>query len=423
MFANGNLAVGTTTDSGYKLDVNGTFRAGGAATFSSTIKSSDTNGFAIGSIASFRRIQYGSDAATAFSLLTDTNSYAGLYAGAATFSSSVTAQSLDIISASGVGSSTASGLARFITAGTSTAISVGQSNQTRRLDIGTYYINVTGEQFELSTASAQPLIFNTNATERMRITSGGNVLIGTTTNTSHKLTVYNATSAAQVRVAGAAPSVVFTDTVTDPATYIGYIGMATAANNFISGSAAGDYIFHNYSGGPILFGINNSEKMRITSGGNVLIGTTSAGTDFTRTACATSTQNVMGLVSTDDSSGAGFIAFRNSATTFIGGIARVGTTNAVAFNTTSDYRLKEDLQEIKGLEKVCAIKVYDFKWKDNEFRMDGVLAHELAEIIPFAVHGEKDAEEMQSVDYSKIVPVLVKAIQELKQEIDTLKNK
>ena len=61
--------------------------------------------------------------------------------------------------------------------------------------------------------------------------------------------------------------------------------------------------------------------------------------------------------------------------------------------------------------------------KDNDARMDGVLAHELQEVLPYAVHGEKDAKEMQSVDYSKIVPILVKAIQELKAEIDELKAK
>jgi hypothetical protein len=50
------------------------------------------------------------------------------------------------------------------------------------------------------------------------------------------------------------------------------------------------------------------------------------------------------------------------------------------------------------------------------------MAHELQEVLPQAVGGEKDAEEMQSVDYSKIVPVLVKAIQELKAEVDLLKQ-
>ena len=55
--------------------------------------------------------------------------------------------------------------------------------------------------------------------------------------------------------------------------------------------------------------------------------------------------------------------------------------------------------------------------------MYGVLAHELQEILPYAVTGEKDGKEMQGVDYSKLVPVLVKAIQELKAELNELKNK
>ena len=54
--------------------------------------------------------------------------------------------------------------------------------------------------------------------------------------------------------------------------------------------------------------------------------------------------------------------------------------------------------------------------------MDGVLAHELQEVIPYAVTGIKDGKDMQGVDYSKIVPVMVQAIQELKAENDTLKE-
>ena len=78
------------------------------------------------------------------------------------------------------------------------------------------------------------------------------------------------------------------------------------------------------------------------------------------------------------------------------------------FNTSSDYRLKEDLQDFNGLDKVSKIPVYDFKWKTDESRSYGVMAHELQEVLPQAVTGDKDAEEMQSVDYSKIVPLLVK---------------
>jgi hypothetical protein len=78
---------------------------------------------------------------------------------------------------------------------------------------------------------------------------------------------------------------------------------------------------------------------------------------------------------------------------------------------------------------VCAIKVYDFKWKNSENRMDGVLAHELEQILPYAVNGEKDAIdkdgkiEAQGVDYSKLVPILIKAIQEQQVQIEKLKAK
>jgi hypothetical protein len=117
-------------------------------------------------------------------------------------------------------------------------------------------------------------IFDADANSmRLFINNSGNAILGSDTPTNHKLTVYSATEAAQIRVAGNAPSVVFTDTVTDPATYVSYFGMATATNNFISGSVAGDYIFHSYSGGNILFGISNSLKLKIASTGNVLIGT------------------------------------------------------------------------------------------------------------------------------------------------------
>jgi len=106
-----------------------------------------------------------------------------------------------------------------------------------------------------------------------------------------------------------------------------------------------------------------------------------------------------------------------------GAVGKIQTSgSATLFTTSSDYRLKEDLQDFNGLDKVSKIPVYDFKWKTDDSRSYGVMAHELQEVLPQAVGGEKDAEEMQSVDYSKIVPVLVKAIQELKAEVDLLKQ-
>ena len=71
---------------------------------------------------------------------------------------------------------------------------------------------------------------------------------------------------------------------------------------------------------------------------------------------------------------------------------------------------------------ISNIPVYDYKWKADESRAFGVMAHELQEVLPQAVNGEKDGEQTQGVDYSKIVPLLIKAIQELKAEIELLKK-
>jgi hypothetical protein len=105
----------------------------------------------------------------------------------------------------------------------------------------------------------------------------------------------------------------------------------------------------------------------------------------------------------------------------VGTISTSGSTTS--YNTSSDYRLKEDLKDFNGLEMISNIPVYDYKWKVDESRSYGVMAHELQEVLPNAVSGEKDAEEMQGVDYSKIVPLLIKSIQELKEEIEILKKK
>jgi len=113
-------------------------------------------------------------------------------------------------------------------------------------------------------------------------------------------------------------------------------------------------------------------------------------------------------------------SFKNSNGA-VGSISVGGS--ATAFNTSSDYRLKEDLKDFDGLDKVSKIPVYDFKWKVDDSRSYGVMAHELQEVLPSAVKGEKDGEKMQGVDYSKIVPLLIKSIQELKAEVEDLKSK
>ncbi len=174
---------------------------------------------------------------------------------------------------------------------------------------------------------------------------------------------------------------------------------------------------------PIAFVTNNGERMRITSGGIVCVNSTTPNAaerlniSFDRT---TNQGMCINNTSSTAPSNASFIEFRYVGSP-VGSIGSNGSTTS--YNTTSDYRLKEDLKEVKGLDKVLAINIYDYKWKNSDLRMDGVLAHELQEVLPYAVSGEKDGEQMQGVDYSKIVPILVKSIQELESRIKQLENK
>lgn len=109
------------------------------------------------------------------------------------------------------------------------------------------------------------------------------------------------------------------------------------------------------------------------------------------------------------------------STTQVGYITTNGTD--IFYANTSDYRLKEDLKDFNGISLLEQIQVYDFKWKESDNRMYGVVAHELQEIVPQAVVGNKDEEKLQAVDYSKLVPVLIKSIQELEARVKELENK
>jgi len=113
--------------------------------------------------------------------------------------------------------------------------------------------------------------------------------------------------------------------------------------------------------------------------------------------------------------------FYESGGPSIVGSIRHSSTNT-QFNTSSDYRLKTDYKPFSGIELVNRMNVYDHAWKVNGNRSYSAIAHELQEIIPYAVTGVKDGEVMQSVDYSKIVPVLIQAIKDQQKEINSLKS-
>jgi len=164
-----------------------------------------------------------------------------------------------------------------------------------------------------------------------------------------------------------------------------------------------------------------SEKMRINSDGDVLMNCTSVPSGSGGGAAFETSGTLMRLKQSSPTTSTTKVQIYYNANGEVGSIHTSGS--ATAFNTSSDYRLKDDYKDFNGLDLVNNINVYDFEWKSDKTRSYGVKAHELQEVIPQAVNGEKDGKEMQQVDYSKLVPILLKSIQELKQEIEILKSK
>jgi hypothetical protein len=120
---------------------------------------------------------------------------------------------------------------------------------------------------------------------------------------------------------------------------------------------------------------------------------------------------------------------------FINGNGTIGSivTNgsATAYNTSSDYRLKENVvTDWDATTRLKQLKPSRFNFKtDADITVDGFLAHEVSSIVPEAITGEKDATnedgsiKAQGIDQSKLVPLLVKTIQELEARITALESK
>jgi hypothetical protein len=197
-------------------------------------------------------------------------------------------------------------------------------------------------------------------------------------------------------------------------------GVSTAIKAFSASSTGGSYLTISTTD------INTStldERMRITSSGQVLFNGISSLPSAAIHGGGYNPSGVDGgyfINSTDRTTTWSHFLFYNS-NGLVGNISTNGS--ATSYTTSSDYRLKEDLQDFAGLNMVSKIPVYDFKWKTDESRSYGVMAHELQDVLPDAVTGEKDAEEMQGVDYSKIVPLLIKSIQELTAKVERLEAK
>jgi len=256
--------------------------------------------------------------------------------------------------------------------------------------------------FVVGTKSNSPLVLNTNDTERMRIDASGNVGIGTSSPSArlHLLTssnVYTATDMLKLS------SVDF-----DPNHYVGFQlqrnnSMGQGLNLMVTSNA----------------GVVN-EALRVTDEGNLLVGTTSnIGGAILNVEHPT---DCIGLNLGPSASGQRYFMYFTYNGTNVGSIK--GDTNATYYVSPSDQRLKENIADADDAgSKIDAIQVRKYDWKVDGSHQDyGMIAQELQAVAPVAVSGDADSEEMMGVDYSKLVPMLIKEIQSLRSRVAQLEN-
>ena len=219
-------------------------------------------------------------------------------------------------------------------------------------------------------------------------------------------------------------------------------GTGTGDGNgiFIGLDAAEGALIWNQEDNYVRFGTDNTERFRIHNNGTMsFLNTTFPYSEHFHFYAGISNKPGMSIYYGTDSdesalimrhgrSGANsgaytgkLIQFRNSSNNENGSIA--SNASVTAYNTSSDYRLKENEVTISdAISKVKQLKPYTFNFKVTpDQKVDGFFAHEAQEVVSYAVLGEKDAEDMQQMDYGKLTPLLTAALQEAITEIESLK--
>jgi hypothetical protein len=269
--------------------------------------------------------------------------------------------------------------------------------------------------------------------------NGGNVGIGTSTPGSLLDINGGNMSLSRTNTAGSLTGI----TVTNAGTSSAYAGIninsgpvsAQLFNDAAGNAVVAGTILRTTTDHPLVFGTNGSERARIDSSGNFLWNKTSLTNETT----------VDGVILYKNSSGGGStlyttnggtgtalavsvqadaqaVAFFRSGT-LVGSISV--TSTSTAYNTSSDARLKENITNADSASVLIdAIKVRQFDWKaDGSHQRYGMIAQELQEVVPEAVNQPADPDEMMGVDYSKLVPLLLKEIQSLRARVAQLEER
>jgi hypothetical protein len=211
----------------------------------------------------------------------------------------------------------------------------------------------------------------------------------------------------------------------------GLLGAITASSvNGNASTLASNLIFYNTDGNSL------TERARIDSSGRLLVNTTSQLGKVT----VDNGGNTTGVYVLQSNSGINHVGINVKSSYVTGGQtgtmikfiqasdATVGTISstitATAYNTSSDQRLKENITDASSAsDDIDAIQVRSFDWKaDRSHQKYGMVAQELQSVAPIAVTGDADSDEMMGVDYSKLVPMMLKEIQSLRARVAQLEG-
>ena len=261
-----------------------------------------------------------------------------------------------------------------------------------------------------------------NITERMRINSDGDLMVGTTSDVSDVIAIFgknhNGKSAISVE-----------NTDTNSSARIRYEFKNGSNTSYIEKYNSGGWYFFNgtpSSSNPNVgfYGSNSWISLRLRPGDR-------SGNDVAHFTAYWGTSNGIHMEQGGPQSGT-HKAIRFTTSHYGGERGYIGVTlGGTSYNSSSDYRMKQDVVDLTGaIDRVKSFKPRRFKWKeDPTYTVDGFLAHEASTVVPESVDGEKDAVDengdpkYQVMDNSRLVPVLTAALKEAIAKIEILETK